>query len=1386
MNLGDQPNLHPFFSKAQRNQSPELDEIKVAQTGPPAHDENHPNHEEAAQRPRGRGRPLGSKTHGGKRKSGEALPVRKVKQASLVQFAQTGNSRKQETDDNAHGASAQDSLVEDPNIGRRKRQRTNSPEANRGTHEEAFTEAGAPDAVGDESAQPGSLSWHEQLEAEAGRDENAILVQASSPGARDPELTLNGSEAVADSFPLLEEREEVTQTIPPVVSSPPQSGLDDTGSALEDESSIAIASTSSSKPGPKKKMLRLKANGRFSSPVSIAPPPPSSPPSISAIPKEIEPIHEPVHNSTLARSSPPRRSPPRKMLRLNAKGRLSSPIPQEPPVEEPKPRRTRGRGRNKEPKQLIVKISYKKGDSGTASMAEDINRIMIGAQRAPAQKQKQPSMRPEPSGPPKPTHPFFSGKPVGKTKDESKDGPPEAAVQKSPLKTAGKRETAITPGKLRAQARANHATADDFPSFGFNTKTRKHPGGTVDAPWPWKGVVRVGNDSGDSPFPQKPIPSEDLKARRKLKDNVYQISGDESILSALCTHIRQDPLASLGFTPNSQSPILRKPNRLLTTGVKIQESIRDYIGAFASTGTSSVQSSEVLAEDCQLKSSQYTTHPALKTLYDEIENTLTPFDQGTCEKLPWAQKYAPKRAVDVLGSAREVAVLREWLEALRVSAVEAGSKETPKNQSSKKKGAMTKPPKKKRKKTADMDDFVVDDDVDALGGLDEVSDPDELASLDSGQGARKSMIRQGDGIINGIRTTKLSNVVLLSGPHGSGKTAAIFAVARELGFEIFEINSGSRRSGKDVFDKIGDMTENHLVQRKARESVATTADQAITESDSEQRLADAVQKDIESGRQKSMASFFKPTNQPKPKTSKPDIKEQPKKASLAPKEIAQGNLGDKPKQSQKQSLILLEEVDVLFEEDKNFWTTVESLALSSKRPIILTCTDESLVRMHETSFHAILRMSSPPAALATDYMLLLAAREGHLLERDAVSSLYDCKNQDLRASIMELDFWCQMGVGDQKGGLEWMYQRWPPGKDVDENGRTLRVASCGAYQKGMGWVSRDLLLEPSHAGFDREHEFLRELTESWHLQTEECTTSAQRNDPEQRTDQAISQESNLKSLEGVECSLDMLSAADVFCKIDVPARTKVEMDATQPPMPEKAKSSYIDGYPLIQADQLHDFTNFDANLAISSHLATSRYYCRQAPKIESQPIYTDLVVLPLSNETHILNSILTHIATSRDPASKPLSRVDFFAFDPLAEPPTNALVHGLGITASSFDRNFSLITIDLAPYVRSIAAWDLRLESERVRVSNLLSAGGTRKRKARTTRAARSAQEGGRRETVRKERWFDKKLSLQAVLATAGKDWAGLGGRERGEDDKQTETDRTSDGGSEHGMDTEG
>ncbi|EHK99770.1 putative ATPase family AAA domain-containing protein 5 [Glarea lozoyensis 74030] len=242
---------------------------------------------------------------------------------------------------------------------------------------------------------------------------------------------------------------------------------------------------------------------------------------------------------------------------------------------------------------------------------------------------------------------------------------------------------------------------------------------------------------------------------------------------------------------------------------------------------------------------------------------------------------------------------------------------------------------KRKRKPKKQDDFIVSSDEED-NDLDEITDPeDDFENLGRATSVRKTVIRNGDAAaMESKDPTRLTNAVVLSGPHGCGKTATVYAIARELGFEVFEINPGSKRSGKDILEKVGDMTRNHQVQQPHKAGLVD-----------EDNLRDdqALANDLESGRQGTMDSFFK---------------------------------------------------------------------------------------------------------------------------------------FDLRASIMDLNFWCQFAVGDVKSGLDWFYPRWPIGEDIDSKGEKIRVVSEDTYHAGMGSFSQDNLESHCHY-LDVEEEILHEAWDTW-------------------------------------------------------------------------------------------------------------------------------------------------------------------------------------------------------------------------------------------------------------------------------------------------------------------
>ena len=63
------------------------------------------------------------------------------------------------------------------------------------------------------------------------------------------------------------------------------------------------------------------------------------------------------------------------------------------------------------------------------------------------------------------------------------------------------------------------------------------------------------------------------------------------------------------------------------------------------------------------------------------------------------------------------------------------------------------------------------------------------------------------------------------------------------------------------------------------------------------------------------------------------------------------------------------------------------------------------------------------------------------------------------------------------------------------------------------------------------------------------------------------------------------------------------------------------------------------------------------------------------------------------------------------------------------------------------------------------------------------ALEGGVRETKRKDRWFDADVDFDAVMRTAGREWAGLGWRGENWTEESGEEGTASLAGTQEGVD---
>ncbi|KAK4141411.1 uncharacterized protein C8A04DRAFT_39138 [Dichotomopilus funicola] len=1030
---------------------------------------------------------------------------------------------------------------------------------------------------------------------------------------------------------------------------------------------------------------------------------------------------------------------PKKLLLFNPKtGTIGPP---------PKPKETRiaaedsevkkkapgRRGRKSQSK--IVSIVYGADQEARLRLAQLIKDILSGTTRH-ANTNARPSTKPTATAtltkPPKDTHPFFRGptKATNKAPVDSQPKKPNASQNSSRTK-----QYCTTPCSPK-KPRLGLASKAPMPQFGVKSLGLKFPGAKLPA-WPWQGMVHVRGDEGDNIcLDDAPLPF----PARKSKGNAVKMSPSESIISRVADALDVPAVAKAIRDVNTEDfvpppPEVRLPRKHFESGSKLQSRILGELKTFKSAAKAALPQNGMPGSS---NTNNARPPPQLTRLFRSIASSLSAFDMSQCETTNWVQKYAPSSAAELLQPGQEVFFLRNWLQTLMVQSIDTGSPDVDKSKAGSK-GKPSGAGKKKRRKK--LDGFIVSSEDEDQEWYEHSEDDEDWAPSGSRGILRKTVVRSRNRPRGKEVDDKIPNTLVISGPHGCGKTAAVYAVAKELDFEVFEINASSRRSGKDVLERIGDMTRNHHVQQHQSSNAPDNQDATAD---------DETSRDIKTGKQATMNSFFTA----KAKVTVP--KQTNKDSTTPPEKVTKKEAKKEPAKAQRQSLILLEEADILYEEDKQFWTTLVTLIAQAKRPFVITCNDETLVPLHTLTLHGIFRLSPPPRDLAIDRLLLIAANEGHALIRQSVEQLFDARHHDLRAATMDLQYWCQIGVGDRRGGFDWFYPRWPKGSDLDENQEVVRVVSQGTYELGMNLFGRDPVIDGKESARLVEEEVLHQAWESWGLDmgqwqdSEEMMFWATSLEPEMAT-----RANRAGILEAYDQLADGMSVADM-CSAGSFATFKEELiDTTQPDLAAKVRDDFVLGITHLEAPVIKHYSALSPLIASTiKSLAKSSLRLRT----EKRKLVQANTLYPL-NEPRAINQLQTSF-TYTLPGTPQISRMDFaFAFDPIAAPDSSSLHHHQPVSylePSVFDRTLRLITLDVAPYVRGIIAYELHLQKQRIKLSSLVSEGGTGgpgSRRMRTTRAALSALEGGTRSATRGERWFKAEMNPYFVAKTAGKGW---------------------------------
>ncbi|NXI05629.1 ATAD5 protein, partial [Pachycephala philippinensis] len=354
------------------------------------------------------------------------------------------------------------------------------------------------------------------------------------------------------------------------------------------------------------------------------------------------------------------------------------------------------------------------------------------------------------------------------------------------------------------------------------------------------------------------------------------------------------------------------------------------------------------------------------------------------EDMLWTEKYQPQDSSELVGNKKEIERLHSWLKEWKKRA----------------------DLEEKRKQKREKEDKEQEDSLSSLDFKDSKSDIEEEITL--------------------------CNTVLITGPPGVGKTAAVYACAQELGFKIFEVNASCQRSGRQILSQLKEATQSHQVDKKGVNAHKPCFFNSCSTAKSPKKMYSP--KKVISPRKpplspkgakfqrslppKTLANYFKISAKHKSNDEEATSEEKNRgntQKSLEVKKDAQikpinKEEGGEHNRKSATSLILFEEVDIIFDEDAGFLSAIKTFMATAKRPVILTTNDPTFSLMFDGYFEEI-NFKTPSLINSVSYLQTLCLAENLRTDVKDLAALVTTNNCDIRQSVLYLQFWVRSGGG---------------------------------------------------------------------------------------------------------------------------------------------------------------------------------------------------------------------------------------------------------------------------------------------------------------------------------------------------------------------------------------
>lgn len=325
-------------------------------------------------------------------------------------------------------------------------------------------------------------------------------------------------------------------------------------------------------------------------------------------------------------------------------------------------------------------------------------------------------------------------------------------------------------------------------------------------------------------------------------------------------------------------------------------------------------------------------------LQDKFVEDRMKLDYRNCgaENSLWTNKYLPRKASEVCGNGESVRFLNEWLGSWR------------------------------GRYSRNSENFTQD----ITCGIE---DSDYGSGEDSGA---ESMEERAE----------LKNVLLVNGPVGSGKSAAIYACANEQGFQVIEVSASDWRHGAHIKQKFGAAMDSHGLNKWSSDGPRGSRMNHTPESSSTQTSKLSL-KELEDDVVQVFPESFK---------------EDSDCLTLEHYTI----VGEDNSRAADMTLILFEDVDINFEEDRGLIASIQQIAETAKRPMVLTSNSKVPVLPDQLDRLEIC-FTLPSHGDLFSHLSMICDTEQADINPQVLHRFVTCCQGDIRKTIMLLQYWCQ-------------------------------------------------------------------------------------------------------------------------------------------------------------------------------------------------------------------------------------------------------------------------------------------------------------------------------------------------------------------------------------------